>query len=316
MTPLTEILRDRIHAHGPIPFRDFMRAALYHPEHGYYRRKREVFGTGGDYFTAEQLQPVFGILMASSLRALRREMGDPDDFTVVELGAGRGEMADAFSGFHYVPVDLERGAIPRKFRGVVFSNEFFDALPVDTVTMRGGAPVEMRVAWRGERFAWVDGSRAPAAVEAYLGEFLPPLEEGCTAEVSLDALAWLDRIAASLEDGFALTIDYGCVREEMKRFPRGTLMSYHLHHADEDVLDSPGERDITAHVNFTALEEHGRRCGLRTVRRQTLARTLLDAGEPDRFAAALDGPPERRLQLKTLLFGMGETFLTLLQRRV
>ncbi|MFN7993702.1 MAG: SAM-dependent methyltransferase [Bryobacteraceae bacterium] len=98
------------------------------------------------------------------------------------------------------------------------------------------------------------------------------------------------------------------------------MMSYRRHRALEDVLDGPGERDITAHVCFTALEEHGAKAGLKRLRFETLARTLLAAGEEDQFAAALNGatPAEenrRRLQLKTLLFGMGETFRTLLQRR-
>ena len=98
-------------------------------------------------------------------------------------------------------------------------------------------------------------------------------------------------------------------------------MAYRRHTAREDVLEEPGERDITAHVNFTALQECGAACGLRTERFETLAQTLLLAGEPDQFAAALDaaGPGEqlrRRMQLKTLLFGMGETFRSLLQRRV
>ena len=82
-------------------------------------------------------------------------------------------------------------------------------------------------------------------------------------EVNLDALAWLERIARALEAGFVFTIDYGYTRAESVRFPRGTLMSYRRHQADEDVLDDPGARDITAHVAFTALEEHGARLGLR-----------------------------------------------------
>ena len=97
-------------------------------------------------------------------------------------------------------------------------------------------------------------------------------------------------------------------------------MGYRRHTAREDVLDDPGERDITAHVNFTALEEHGARCGLRT-------RALRDAGanaarrrRGDQFAAALEAADagealRRRMQLKTLLFGMGETFRVLLQRQ-
>jgi SAM-dependent MidA family methyltransferase len=145
----------------------------------------------------------------------------------------------------------------------------------------------------------------------------PPPEEGRWYEINLAALRWLDRIAAALTDGYAFTVDYGYSRREAVRFPAGTLMGYRRHTAREDVLEDAGARDITAHVNFTALEEHGARRGFVTETFQTLARELLSAGEADQFAAAL-GPENdlrRRMQLKTLLFGMGETFRCLLQRR-
>lgn len=315
MTPLAEILGAQIRASGPIPFSRFMDAALYHPEHGYYRRSHEVFGRAGDFFTASQLQPVFGILIAERLRSMRLEMGNPADFTVVELGAGRGDMDAALSEFRYVPVDIGRGAMPSSFRGAVFSNEFFDALPVDAFVIRGGVPRRMLVGSSGGRFVWTEGGAADDAEAEYLREYFAPLEEGQVVEISFEALAWLERIAASLSEGFVFTIDYGFSRAEVRRFPRGTLMSYRSHRASDDVLLDPGARDITAHVNFTAIEERGRRLGLAPVRRETLARTILAAGERDKFALALAGPPARAQQLKTLLFGMGETFLTLVQRK-
>jgi SAM-dependent MidA family methyltransferase len=256
--------------------------------------------------------------MAARIRALYQEMGAPPDFTVVELGAGRREMAAAFSEWRYVPVDLAQGEMPERFRGVVFANEFFDALPVDAVAFRDGGYREMRVAW-DDRFVWVAGPPARDEVADYLRRNFSPPAEGALFEVNLDALAWIERIAHALEAGFVFTIDYGYTRAESVRFPRGALMSYRRHHADEDVLCDPGAKDITAHVSFTALEEHGAHLGLRTMRFETLAQTLLAAGAPDQFAAALAAstPEEelrRRLQLKSLLFGMGETFRTLLQK--
>ncbi|HUD99505.1 MAG TPA: SAM-dependent methyltransferase [Bryobacteraceae bacterium] len=318
MSPLTEILRDEIRREGPISFQRFMDAALYHPDFGYYRRARDPFGKQGDYYTAEQIQPVFGILIAARMRALHQAMGAPPDFTVVELGAGRGEMRAAFSEWHYTPVDHAGGALPERFRGVVFANEFFDALPVEEVTCRDGAYREMRVAWN-ERFVWVAGPPVREEVADYLRRYFPPPAEDTIYEVNLEALAWLERIACALADGFVFTIDYGYTRAESVRFPRGTLMSYRRHRAEEDVLDNPGTRDITAHVAFTALAEHGARLGLETVCLETLAQTLLAAGEPDQFAAALaastrEEETQRRLRLKSLLFGMGETFRTLLQK--
>jgi SAM-dependent MidA family methyltransferase len=297
-----------------------MEAALYHPQYGYYRRPRDPFGKQGDFFTAEQMQPVFGILMAARIRQLRQEMGNPSEFTVVELGAGRGEMAEAFSEWRYVPVDLDAGELPKHFVGVVFSNEFFDALPVDVAVWRGGVFREQRVAFEGGRLRWQTGERVPEETGQYLRAAFPEPEEGRWYEANLDAALWMERIAGALEDGYALTVDYGYTRAESIRFPEGTLMGYRRHTAREDVLEEPGERDITAHVNFTALQEAGAAHGLKTERFETLARTLLAAGEPDQFAAALGAadPREelrRRMQLKTLLFGMGETYRALLQRR-
>ena len=320
MTPLAELLADRIRANGPIAFRSFMESALYHPEHGYYRRGRDPFGKAGDYFTAEQIQPVFGILMAQRIRQLRAEMGDPGDFSVVELGAGRREMAEAFAEWNYAGVDLDGGALAERFSGVIFSNEFFDALPVDAAVYTHGEFRERRVGFADGRFRWTLGERAPEEAERYCRAYFPPPEEGRCYEASLEALRWLDRIAGSLEDGYVLSVDYGITRAESIRFPEGTLMGYHRHTAREDVLEEPGERDITAHVNFTALEEHGAKRGLEAVKFETLARTIAAADESDRFARALGAEDSRenlrrRLQLKTLLFGMGETFRTLLQRK-
>ena len=296
-----------------------MEVALYHPEHGYYRRPPDPFGKHGDFFTAEQIQPVFGILIAARIRQLYREMGEPREFTVVELGAGRREMAEAFSEWAYIPVDIDSGRLPEKFRGVVFSNEFFDALPVEVAVYRDGAFREQSVAFEDGRFRWRTAGAVGEEVEDYLRRWFPPPEEGRWYEANLEALGWMERIGRALESGYALTVDYGYTRAEAVRFPAGTLMGYRRHMAREDVLEDPGARDITAHVNFTALEECGAACGLRRERFETLARTLMTAGEADEFAAALNSAaaeePRRRMQLKTLLFGMGETYRTLLQRR-
>lgn len=318
MTPLGEILREMIRREGPIEFRRFMELALYHPEHGYYRRGRDPFGRAGDYFTAEQLQPVFGILVARLLRGLGEQLGRPEDFTVVELGAGRREMAEAFAAWRYVAVEVGE-APPEAVTGVVFANEFFDALPVDQAVRRAGRWRLMRVGWEGERFVWVEGEPVEGAAAEYLERYAPFAEEGSRAEVHLEALQWMERIARILARGFLLAMDYGYTRREAVRFPEGTLMSYRRHRALEDVLEAPGETDITSHVPFSALIEHGEACGLETLRLERLGRMLLEAGEADGFAEALQGEGAERLrralQLKTLLFAMGESFYALLARK-
>ncbi|MBM3773847.1 MAG: hypothetical protein FJW37_01635 [Acidobacteria bacterium] len=313
MTPAGEILREEIRRSGPIRFHHFMDVALYHPEHGYYRRDR--FGRQGDFFTAAQLQPVYGRLIAAMVRRWRRRMGSPDDFQVLELGPGRQEMAAAFSEWNYLPVDLG-ATLPARIRGVVFANEFFDALPVEVVVCSGGELRELRVDFAG-RFVWRAAGPPAPEVERYVREILGGLPEGQTVEVNLEALRWIERIASALEAGCLFTVDYGYTTRERIRYPGGTLMSYRRHMASEEVLQDPGERDLTAHVCFTALERRGQALGLRQDRFETLAAALLAAGEPDEFAGALAAESEAektrlRLQLKTLLYGMGETFRTLL----
>ena len=319
MTPAGELLAEEIGRSGPIPFRRFMEVALYDPRHGYYRRPQDPFGREGDFYTAEQVQPVFGALMAARIRQLWRSLGQPADFTIVELGAGRGEMAPAFSEWRYIPVEIASGELPEQVDGVIFSNEFFDALPVDVAVYEKGEFRRQLVTFENGRFVWATGGVAATEVGDYLRRYVPQPEEGRWYEVNLEALVWVEHIGRALRSGWVLTIDYGYTLPEVIRFPRGTLMSYRRHTALDDVLADPGVRDITAHVNFTAIERHGAAHGLRFERLETLAQTLLGAGEEE-FAAALTSadPAEevrRRLQLKTLLFGMGETFRVLWQRR-
>jgi SAM-dependent MidA family methyltransferase len=306
---LAVLIREEIRREGPILFSRFMDLALYHPVHGYYRRSRDPFGTSGDFYTAEQLQPVFGRLIAAYLRKLLPDSNETRPL-LVEMGAGRREMAEAFAAFRYVPVDIDHGTLPEHICGVVFSNEFFDAIPVDLAVAREGRVWERRVAVSRDMFTWDDSHPSTAALE----------REVIVRELQHHRLEWLTRLAERMERGLIVTVDYGYTRRELVRFPEGTLMSYRRHTASPDVLASPGEQDITAHADFTALMEHGERLGLRSEPLRSLASVLLDAGEDDRFSSALAGKDEReqvrhRQQLKSLLFGMGETFRVLVQRK-
>ena len=315
MNALAELLHELIRRDGPLPFRRFMDLALYHPGHGYYIRPRDPFGRAGDFYTAEQLQPVFGILIAAAIRTMRKESGAAG-FPVVELGAGRAEMAPYLEEFSYTAVDAGRGALPESIRGVVFANEFFDALPVDLCVNRRGRWRMRDVESNGTEFRYCDGAPAAPALVSYLERYGPETPgEGSLAEVNLAALEWIERIGARLH-GNLFVIDYGYTRRELLRFRQGTLMSYRSHRSSENVLADPGSRDITAHVNFTALEQHAVAHGFTRLRFESMSRTLLDAGEADQFAEALGSGGEversrRSLQLKSLLFGLGESFRTL-----
>ena len=126
----------KLKRNGSISFERFMDLALYAPDTGYYTRpQRDPFGMHGDFYTAEQLQPVFGILVSQLVRPLLTELGAD---TVVELGAGRGDMTAAFQALNYLPVEARSGALPERFQGVVFANEFFDAHPVHLLRRENG----------------------------------------------------------------------------------------------------------------------------------------------------------------------------------
>jgi SAM-dependent MidA family methyltransferase len=307
VTPLAALIREEILERGPIRFDRFMELALYHPQYGYYRRKdRDPFGKRGDFYTASQLQPVFGRVIARALRTLRAEMGEPEDFLVVELGAGRGEMAEALREFRYLPIELD-SAMPEKFTGVVFSNEFFDALPVRVVERRSEKWHERLVTVSEDRFVFTTGGVA-CFNDQHCGT------RQTISEVHDASFLWMKAIARHLTRGFVLTIDYGYTTRETLRFPQGTLMSYRSHTASDEVLADPGERDITSHVPFDALRKAGEEHGLETVRFETMSQFLLRVGESDRFAELVRGGGEGAL--KTLIYGMGESFRVLLQRKL
>lgn len=322
---LDALLRAEIAERGPISFKRFMEQALYHPELGYYRRGRDPFGVGGDFYTSSQLQPVFGRLIARWIGGVREAMGNPGDFRVVELGAGRGEtariVAAALPGVEVSAIDLGSPWPRQEIRGVVFSNELFDALPVHAVERRGGALLERLVDFQQGRFVWNGTGPCSEQIRRYVERYAPGLAEGGSIEVNLAALEKLEMISAALVEGCVLTIDYGYTAREIEggRFRDGSLMSYRRHQADPDVLVEPGGRDVTAHVNFTALIERGRELGLETDGLGSQALFLSNIGEADEFASALASKEESeafklRMQLKTLLFGMGETFRVLIQR--
>jgi SAM-dependent MidA family methyltransferase len=316
--PLAEILAGRIRRSGPLLFSEFMEAALYDPAHGYYSAARravaEPTGAAGDYYTATQVQPLFGRLARAALARLRCELRLPERCTVADWGAGRALMRESFAGFQYVAVEAGQPA-PPPLEGIVFANELFDALPVDVVRCSRGHARLLRVGFHDGAFCWVEAEPPEDSWLAYVERLAPHFREHAEFQIELPVRIEqeLRRIGASLRRGSMLVIDYGFTEREAVRFPRGTLMSYRRHTASEDVLRDPGLQDITAHVPFTFLEQLAAAAGWTPRGLENFSSWLLRAGEPDHFASALAADSEAeaarlRLQLKTLLFGMGEAF--------
>jgi SAM-dependent MidA family methyltransferase len=165
---------------------------------------------------------------------------------------------------------------------------------------------------------------APALAE-YLTEQGITLQEGQLAEVNLEACAWIAEMGARLGCGFVLTIDYGHEAQELydERHMRGTLLAYEKHRASENFFRAPGQQDLTAHVNFTALERYGARAGLQRTGLTSQSNFLLSLARHSDFAE-LQFPAmseieqaRARLLFKTLIYpeGMGETFQILIQHK-
>jgi len=356
MRPATTILAAVHEAGGAVPFARFMELCLYHPTAGYYSRGEAVFGRAGDFYTASDLGAVYGRLMCRAFEAEWRRLGQPPQFQLVEAGAGRGAFAadvlnwaqrhhpEWSAALHYVLLesspalqaqqrqvlageDVARYSLAAELRevpvaaaGCVLANEFFDALPVDVYRraevglVRGWVEVvggQSQLAWR------------PAddreLVAAQCG--VRPTEPGDVVEVAPDAAGWVAGLLSKLQRGTLFVVDYGYAEAEWERFRQGTLRTFRRHQSGGDPLHQPGEQDLTAHVNFTALT---RALGAGVATLATLHGFLRPWGDADGFAGLFDDArlaPERvkrGLQLRHLVSpaGLGEAFQVLTLRHV
>ena len=356
-TPIAALLRAQIKATGPITVEEYMEACLYHPQHGYYTRA--LAAGADDYYTSPQVHPIFGRLLARQFREMWQLLGRPARFDLVEFGAGDGTLAAHILAWieancaelarsvqvlliEWSPGLRERGAerlrqktaLPVRWSdklnlesmtGCVYSNEFVDALAVHRVVQRDAGVREIYVSARGDELALEEREPSSPAFVDYLARYGVPLARGQQAEINLAALAWLEEVARALGRGFVLTIDYGYLARELYSpdRPAGTLLGYRKHRVGEEVLAFPGGQDLTAHVNFTALIEHGRALSLTPLGFTTQAKFLLALGKGNEFAdlyAPGANETERyqaRLRLKQLIYpeGMGETFKVLVQAK-
>jgi SAM-dependent MidA family methyltransferase len=270
VTPLGRLIAAEIAASGPMRLDRFMGLCLGHPEHGYYMA-REPFGRAGDFVTAPGVSQMFGELLGLWAAQVWMDLGRPAPVRLVELGPGTGAlMADALRAARAAPgfaeavepwlVEtsprlraLQAQAVPQARHAstadevpagpaVWLANEFFDALPIRQFVRSGGVWRERLVGWDGERLAWGLGGPLPG----------PPAPEAAVRETNAAAAGVAVAIGRRLaEDGGALlAIDYGA---EPPATGGGDTLQAMAGHGRADPLEAPGEADLTAHVDFTAL---------------------------------------------------------------
>jgi SAM-dependent MidA family methyltransferase len=353
---LRQKIEQEIRERGPMPFSRYMELCLYDPELGYYSRNAAQFGKAGDFYTSSDVHAVFGRLLARQFEAMWRVLGSPDRIELVELGPGRGLFAqdvlawsgkkfpDFFRALHYVLVEsspalreriketlkshLSSGKaelIARYCREgessadsptIIFANEFFDALPVEVLSSKGSLRVDARDGHFIE--TWVPASREELE---FLDRYSVHPEPDERIEAPQAAQDFMERTAASLQRGFIIAIDYGYTRaEQLAGRHRGTVKALRQHSISANPYEAPGEQDITADVNFTALAAVAEKHGMKTHKLVTQSQFLMGIGEANQFADAFEEchiPQERpkvALQLKHLVTpaGMGESFHVLI----
>jgi SAM-dependent MidA family methyltransferase len=347
LTPLHAALVAEIRAHGPITFSAFMERALYDPEHGYYTTAERRSGRGGDFFTSVDVGPLFGEMIAAGLDemwALLREAGAAR-FDLVEAAAGNGRLARdiaAAAAAHHPDLHahlrvtlVERSPAARAAQrdtmrdvafasqtdlpppgavtGVILANELLDALPVHVVTMTPDGLREIRVGERGGTLVEVEAPPSRPELAAYFERLGVPLAPGARAEAGLEAARWVRQAAASLRCGFLLLFDYGHEAAQLlsPAHDRGTVVAYRAHTArGDEVLRDPGARDLTAHVNLTAVRQAAEAAGLTTIGMVDQTYFLTGVGIAERLGDGTDAPAiSRRMAAKTLLLpgGLGST---------
>lgn len=323
-------------AGGWLPFDRFMALALYAPGLGYYARDARQFGhgpgDGSDFVTAPELSPLFGQVLARQLAEALQATGTDE---LWEFGAGSGALAaqvmDELARLgqpvrRYTIVDLSgalRGrqqerlaahaprvhwadTLPEAMRGVVLGNEVLDAMPVQLLARRDGEWLERGVVARDGGWAWGERPtplRPPVAVEG---------EHDVVTEIHPQAEAFVRTLAARLQRGgagAAFFIDYGFPEAEYYHPQRhmGTLACHRAHRMDDDPLADVGEKDITAHVNFTGIALAAQEAGLAVLGYTSQGRFLLNCGLAGRLGAA--SVPEGAAAMKLVAeHEMGELF--------
>ena len=346
---MTTIIREKIQSGGPISFCDFMEMALYYPGEGYYTAGVTRIGKNGDFYTSCFLTSLFGKLIAKQLEQMWMILGKKA-FTIVEMGAGTGllcrdilEQVKKNNRFYedvtYYIVDknyklreqmesidgnklkwFEQLSDLPPITGCIISNELIDNFAVHQVMMKDELKEIFVEYENGFREILVP---ARESLVKYLDELKVKLPNNYRTEINLQAIAWMQEVAAILNKGFVVTIDYGFPSIELYSEKRrtGTLVCYHKHHVNYCPYENIGEQDITAHVNFSALHHWGTQSGLSSCGFTNQAQFLLGLGftrelcEMERNGNGNAMTTDEKLLLGTFLQDMGRKMKVLIQQK-
>jgi SAM-dependent MidA family methyltransferase len=306
---LIRIIRAQIEKHGPVSFAWFMQQALYHSEHGYYSSGRCAIGRKGDYFTNVSVGSLFGQLLAAQFSEIWERLGKINDFVIVEQAAHDGQFAldvlefvqkrlpEFFGALRYRILEpfpileqqqrrrleafgdkVEWPDSPEPFTGVHFSNELLDAMPVRLVSNG----TEKLVGLDGDKFVFVDRQ----------------VDKTIFNQATLESI---DEIAANLQRGYVIAIDYGFLGEEFERNVQVRAQHRNLHSPFEQI----GYADITISVHWGSIVERAQANGLRVAgfadQHHFLTGIISQSESGDRGQSLLADSRKAKRELQTLL---------------
>ena len=319
-----------------------MNAALYDEAGGYYKRSDlKRWGREGDYRTGPERSELFAATFAHYFAKLYDELQRPVEWAIVEAGPGAGHfeahllrtLEDHFpqvyeaTRYFAIETDEELGKLPPIKVGIFFANEVLDAFPVHRLARTGDELSELYVALNvEERFVWSNGPLSTPALNEFLREYSVELEDGQIIEVNLAIEQWVSSVAAKLESGYLITVDYGaesCDLYDVALRPQGTLRAFSRHDFVDDVLAQPGDYDLTSSVNWSQVQTAGARLGFTTVEFAPQDRFLMRAGLLDELQRAMNRltSDADKLSLSAgaremiLPGGMASSFQVLVQKR-
>lgn len=333
-----------------ITYADFIKAALYHPEKGYYMTDLTKIGPRGDFITTSNFSDIFGKIIAKWYAGIHGKLDLPP--SVCEVGAGNGRFAKAFTEgwnqYSKKPLAyslVETSPYHRKlqaetlyhspgvtqysdleevpcFEGLIFSNELFDALPVHVIERKEGKLFEAMVTFKEGRFAEALIPLENNEIHAFIRRQGIELINGQRLEIPLEMEKVVNKISGALSRGIAITVDYGYTYEEWKNPARrrGSLRGYYQQQMVEDVLKHPGSMDITSHIHFDALIQQGEASGLKLVSMLRQDEFLMKLGLLEELEDNYDTNPfseksRRNRAIRSLILpdGMSSSFHVILQ---
>ncbi|WP_163102603.1 class I SAM-dependent methyltransferase [Peribacillus alkalitolerans] len=336
-----------------ISFQKFMETVLYHPKKGYYSRAENKIGSDGDFYTSSNVGDIFGRLLGRWFLQIFEKTSLP--LEILEIGGGTGKIAGDLLSFikeqspaianklQYTIVerspfhqDLQRQRLNdfknvrfvqdiesiNDFDGIVFSNELFDAFPVQIIEKKNGQLFELFVGMDEDSFIEKLKKLEDETILTYLHKYNVRLNEGQRLEIPLMMEHYFSSLLEKLNHAVLLTIDYGYTSEEwsLPEHRQGSIRGFYKHKLIEHPFSNLGEMDLTTHIHFDTLLEIGKEKGVHSDSLLEQSRFLLQAGILEELQECFDPNPfseisKRNRAVRNMLLpgGISSYFRTLIQ---